>query len=224
MKLKLLGVDIPENPTPEEMVAYLDSHFRYDTMDSWNQAQSFAQCIKVHHLEASRDDENLMFEMLSVDVVYDDIRYILNDFGERHDYAFQIGSNGRSGGYLVLYTGGVEPSEYKSYCPHCGQRNYKVAMDGSVCGACGTERVNYKKPPRQIYTHPGRGFFDAWSNLDDEEKLEEAEYFFGIVTDFDCACEDYCAAFLDFARANKVEEQEVMVPQKVLVAVPREEE
>lgn len=183
----------------------------------------FAHDIKIPSLNASSEEKDMMYEMLEVDDALDDIAYILHDFGDRHNNEFQIGANGRSGGYLVLYTGGMKPSGHKSYCPHCGQKNFKSISEGIACGVCGRERVDFKEPPMQIYTYPGVGYFDKWMELSDEEKLEQAEYFFGIVTDFDRTCEDYCAGYLDFAKGYTVEEQEIMVPKKVLVAIPREE-
>jgi len=38
---------------------------------------------------------------------------------------YTIGSNGRSGGYLVLYQGEYYDPGYKSRCRACGQLNYQ---------------------------------------------------------------------------------------------------
>jgi hypothetical protein len=55
---------------------------------------------------------------------------LLEDFGEKHNWLWQAGVNGRSGGYVVLYQGGIKPSGYKSYCTHCGQKNYQAVPEG----------------------------------------------------------------------------------------------
>lgn len=41
---------------------------------------------------------------------------MIEDFNEEHNFQWQTGTNGRSGGYLVLYQGGTKPSGYKSFC------------------------------------------------------------------------------------------------------------
>ena len=44
--------------------------------------------------------------MMECENFYDDINQLVSDFNVNHDYQWQAGFNGRSGGYLVLYTGG----------------------------------------------------------------------------------------------------------------------
>lgn len=211
MHLHLLGVDIPDNPTKEEMVAYLNSHFAYDTMNSCNCSHSFAHCIKVHRLNTSREEADLMYDMLEIEEAFYESSDILREFDRDHHYDFQIGANGRSGGYLVLYRGGARPGDWKSYCPSCGQKNFKSITEGdSACGVCRETRVDFKTPPLQIYTTPGIGFYDQWMELEEEDKLEQVEFFFGVVADFDKACEEYCSCFLDFAKNHRAEEREIM--------------
>ncbi len=80
---------------------------------------------------------------------------LLGDFGRSHDWQWQAGTNGRSGGYVVLYKGGIQPSGYKSYCTHCGQLNYKEVPEGQtgICGRCDSKaRVNFQKKHMQIFT------------------------------------------------------------------------
>ena len=89
--------------------------------------------------------------MLDVSEFYEDLRYLIDEFDESHNYLWQAGFNGRSGGYLVLYQGFAKPSEYKSYCRNCGQKNYEsITENGNKCGRCGAEeRVDFIKPPIQ---------------------------------------------------------------------------
>ena len=113
--------------TRKDMIAYLTSHFRYHTMNSWNRSTSYAHCIKVRHLNHVADISDKLYDLIGVQDSYDEslYNYHLRDFEERHNWAWQIGSNGRSGGYLVLYTGGRKDSGHKSRCTMCGQLNFK---------------------------------------------------------------------------------------------------
>lgn len=35
---------------PKDMIDYLKNHFRYDTMNSWNRATSYANNVKIHRV------------------------------------------------------------------------------------------------------------------------------------------------------------------------------
>ncbi len=200
------------------MTGFLLSHFRYDTMNSWNQSTSYACNLKIYRLELSREIENKLYDMLEVQEFFDALRLLMDDFGAAHDYRWQVGMNGRSGGYLVLYQGEDKPSEYKSYCTHCGQRNYKLATDSdNICGVCRQQtRVNYKKPPRSIAVFPGRGTddgedFEDWS-------MEELRERVRLVQEFDRLADAIVQEAVWMANNYTVEEEEYLVPhtRKVL--------
>jgi len=89
------------------MIAYLAGHGRYNTMNSWNCSTSYAQCVKVDQLGLDRETVMAALEMLEVSEAFDGFRRTLRRFDQRHEYRWQIGQNGRSSGYLVLYQGGV---------------------------------------------------------------------------------------------------------------------
>jgi hypothetical protein len=57
------------------------------------------------------------------------LREEIEHFDSRWEYRWQIGTNGRSGGYLVLYKGKREPSGYQSVCTSCGQLNYTRVVE-----------------------------------------------------------------------------------------------
>lgn len=119
--------------TKAEMVKYLGGHFRYDTMNSWNASRSYAQCVKVgrHPLFTHLTHEQLSvcYNMVVVDEAFLEARGILDDFAVDHSYEYQIGFNGRSSGYLVLYRGGRKPTGYLSRCIACGQQNYTRVLE-----------------------------------------------------------------------------------------------
>ena len=275
------------------MIKYLAGHFRYDTMGSWNQATSYANCIKVRHLNLTPAQAEACYAMLDVEMAHDlsGFNGALREFDDEHKDVWQIGSNGRSGGYLVLYQGGQKHSGHYSHCTNCGQRNFEQVppenptpeqyirmlvhrhpwpadvifkhfaeladpviaffkspqtvleilrneqirlrdkttpriSDSNICGKCGQPtRVNYPldRLPVQIFTCPGKGLDmdefgsnEPFANWDIDQLRDRTQ----LIWDFDMACENACQRFLDFAMNNTAEEQEIMVPRKVIVAVP----
>lgn len=110
--------------TKKAMVAYLCDHFRYHTMNSWNRSTSYAASVKLHQF---MPDDLDAYGFLQTDEAFFEGRSIISEFEERWGYEWQIGSNGQSGGYLVLYQGGIQPpkNSYKKWCPNCRQGNYR---------------------------------------------------------------------------------------------------
>lgn len=112
-------------PTREEMIDFLREHFRYHTMSSWNNATSYARNVKIYNLGLTREQKDRAYDIIYADGAYDRIDAIIHAFEVAHEFRYQMGFNGRSGGYIVLYEGGQKPSGYQSYCTFCGQLNYK---------------------------------------------------------------------------------------------------
>jgi len=88
----------------KEMVDFLENHFRYNTMNSWNCSTSYANCVKVWCLDLPKELEDKFWELQNIK--YDefymyDIPDMISDF--RHKYGYDVGFNGRSSGYLVMY-------------------------------------------------------------------------------------------------------------------------
>lgn len=201
----------------EEMTAYLAGHFRYDTMNSWNCSSSYACNMKLYNLGLDRETEDKLWDMIQVPEFYDRLNELVWDFGHGHNFLWQAGWNGRSSGYLVLYQGGTKPSGYRSYCTHCGQKNYtSVAETGKRCGVCNKEaRIDFSKPPIQIFSYPGRGVdmgedFTDWSLYELKQRTE-------LVQEFDQLADNIVDEALWIAREYTVEEQTVYVPTKELV-------
>ena len=201
------------------MERYLRQHFRYDTMNSWNRATSYACDMKIHHLGLDSRTADKLYGLIQVPEFYGQLQDLIQDFDENHDYIWQAGWNGRSCGYLVLYQGGKKPSEYRSYCTSCGQRNYRsVSESGTRCGRCGEEsRVDYATPPMEIFAYPGRGTdmdedFEDWSLYELRQRTE-------LVQDFDRLADDIVTEALHIAETHTVEERIIYVPQQKLVMV-----
>ena len=206
----------------KEMVEYLTSHFRYDTSNSWNSATSYAHNVKVYRLGLTSEQEDKLFEMMETDDFYDEINWMLEDFAVDHNYEWQVGFNGRSGGYLILYQGGRKALDYKSRCTECGQLNYKTVEEtgNCKCGKCGTyARVNLVKPIMQSFTYPGRGVdmgedFEDWDVKEIRDRVK-------IVQDFDELCDSVLGQVIDMIDNSVVEEEVEYIPQikKKLVMV-----
>lgn len=204
------------------MKAFLKHHFRYNTMNSWNQSTSYASCIKLNHVNKPLDiDEDTWWQMLDISAWHDRLSNLLDDFGRKHHYTWQAGINGRSGGYVVLYRGGIKPSGYKSYCTQCGQKNYQAVPEGEtgVCGRCGAKaRANSRQTHMQIFTWLGQGVdmhetFSDWALSDLRERVE-------LVQGFDQLCADIITAFIDLCRNYRITEEELLIPQTVKILEP----
>lgn len=200
-----------------EMTAYLSGHFRYNTMNSWNRSTSYACNMKLYKLGLDRETEDKLWDMIQVPEFYERLNERIEDFNWQHNYLWQAGWNGRSGGYLVLYQGGTKPSGYRSYCTKCGQKNYtSVAETGNWCGVCNEEaRVDYIKPPMQIFSFPGRDVdmdedFEDWSLYELQQRTE-------LVQEFDRLADNIVAEALYIAQNHSVEERTVYMPTTELV-------
>lgn len=202
----------------KSMTDFLVNHFRYNTMNSWNQSTSYANNVKVYNLGLSKEQENKLYAMLETSEFYTYIGDLLSDFSFEHNHLWQVGFNGRSCGYLVLYHGYVKPSGYKSHCTVCGQKSYKtVAETGSCrCGRCGEEaRMDYEKPPLQIGAYPGKSTdmgedFEDWEMYELKERVK-------LVCEFDKLCDNILATVVDMINNYEVEETVVMRPETVKV-------
>ena len=201
------------------MTAFLIQHSRYHTMHSWNRSTSYANSVKLHHVPKPSDiDEDSWWQMLTVPDWHDTLRDLFENFAGKHTYAWQAGINGRSGGYVVLYRGGIKPSGYKSYCRQCSQKNYQALPEGEtgVCGRCNAEaRVNFQKTHMQIFTWPGKDIdmhedFTDWVLSDLRERVE-------LVQDFDQLCTDIIQAYCDMCKAYRITDEEILVPKTIKV-------
>lgn len=86
---------------------------KYFTMNSWNKSTAPAYNLKVYNVIPS-NLRNKVYELMECEDFYFYINDLINDFSINNDYIWQAGFNGRSGGYLVLYKGGVK--DKKPFC------------------------------------------------------------------------------------------------------------
>lgn len=223
---RLTALPLNKPKTRTQMISYLKNHFRYDTMNSWNGRTSYAVNVKATKLQLTKDEVDRFFDLIEVPNTsrLSGFDAILEEFDKKHEYHWQTGMNGRSGGYVVLYQGERKDSGYKSRCTECSQLNYQPVPENPKpgecrCGVCNEDtRVNLESPVYSVRTFPGKDIdkdedFAEWSTSDIRARVE-------LVWDFDLTVERACRAFLKWMMNNKAEEREVLVPKKVTVAVP----
>lgn len=117
------GIDITND---RQMFEFLKNHFQYYTMNSWNRLKSIAHNVKIYNLKLSGDSWTAL--ALLQDDDYFEVNLMIEDWEAEHP-GYKVGFNGRSGGYLVLYSDRshccVLPEdvdecesyeEYKRYC------------------------------------------------------------------------------------------------------------
>jgi len=206
--------------TVKDKLAFLKGHFRYHTMNSWNGGRSYAVNIKLRALRLTSAELTSCYDILSSDEAMMRFSDMLSVLEGETNWAFQIGTNGRSGGYAVLYTGGRKPTGYKSYCRACGQKNCHPATETDRrCGKCELEtRENFTVPHTEPYTD-GKG-------LDQDADWDNKEYWgadqiharFDEVWAFDECVEFACRDFVEFATTHKLVEETIMVSKKIMVA------
>ena len=201
------------------MADFLQSHFRYPTMNSWNRSTSYACNLKIHNLKLVTEIADKLYDMICTQEFFSAQSALLADFGEQHGYCWQAGMNGRSGGYLVLYQGELKPSGYKSYCPRCGQKNYQEATaSNNTCGVCRQPtRMNFPHTHMQVVTYPGRGTDDGedyedWSMYELRERVK-------LVQELERLADRMVDKAIHLVRHYDVAEEEFFVSQtrKVLV-------
>lgn len=92
------GLDISNT---KEMFNFLKNHFQYYTMNSWNGIKSIANNVKLYNLNLTGDWCVAMSRLQEDD--YYCVNSIIEDWEYNHPN-YTVGFNGRSGGYLVLYS------------------------------------------------------------------------------------------------------------------------
>ena len=94
------GVDICNT---KSMYNFLNEHYTYDTMNSWNCVKSIANNVKIYNLNLEGDKWAALAALERDD--YFEVNEMIRDWEYEHK-GYSVGFNGRSGGYLVLYNDG----------------------------------------------------------------------------------------------------------------------
>lgn len=204
------------------MTEYLMGHYRYNTANPWNGAHSYAHNMKIHSLGLDSETLDKLYDLIQCNDFYESISDLIRDFGYEHDWLWQAGFNGRSGGYLVLYQGERKPSGYKSFCLKCGQLNWtSISDNGGKCGVCNNDRRDFSTPHMVVNTFPGRGTdeyedFGDWEMYQLRERVE-------LVQSFDKLADDIVAEAVYLTNEFVASEEEYTVVKTRSVMISRGE-
>lgn len=201
----------------QAMIDFLKGHFRYDTMNCNNNSTSYANKVKIHSLALPKDVEQVSWDMIQMDEWNYRMSDLMEDFAAEHGHLWQMGSNGRSGGYIVLYQGYKEKDTFsKSRCPRCG---IKTGYDaGNECQKCHKAKL-VPYDGFKIGCYPGK---------DVDQGEDFAEWDIGslrarvkLIQEFDEACDSIVNEFIYYCRQYKIEDREVLIPKTIQVLVEK---
>lgn len=144
------GVDISST---KSMCEFILNHFQYYTMSSWNGLKSIANNVKLYNLGLEGDRGKLL------DEIYDQNSFLVQDINdtikqwESEHKGYNIGFNGRSDGYLVLYS----ECNFKTILPDYleGLKTYQDVKD--YLKSYG-ENISWYKSDLRFYTKLIRDF------------------------------------------------------------------
>lgn len=88
----------------KSMFDFINDHYTYYTLNSWNLLESIANKVKLYNLDLI--DEDKAFELLYDEFDNSGLQWMLSTIIKNWEYehpGYVIGFNGRSDGYLVLY-------------------------------------------------------------------------------------------------------------------------
>ena len=120
-------VDLRSN---KQIIDFLTNHFRYYTMNPWNKVTSYANNIKLYNIDLNKELENKAYDAICdedfTDELYENIYFSILHFKDK--YGYDVGMNGRSNGYLVLYD--TEIDENGITCTYPGR---SIDQDAPEC-------------------------------------------------------------------------------------------
>lgn len=150
------GIDISNT---KQMFEFLKGHYTYDTMSSWNGLKSIANNVKLYNLNLDGDYHT------ALRFLEDEEYFTVNQMIEYWEYGhkgYQVGFNGRSGGYLVLYSehsnGNILPDVITDACDY---KAFKEDCDYYYGG------VKYYKSELREYTKLVQDFDKLCDNIRD---------------------------------------------------------
>ncbi len=192
--------------TKKPMIEFLVSHFRYDTMSSWNQSTSWAANVKIHRVIPSNLQDKA-YELIETDEFYDRINDILHEYSFNNNHSLQAGFNGRSSGYIVMYEGFVETKTIFTFERTQGGRDYADGY-GWMDIEEAKKRGLYQKQIKTVRTYPGRSIdnydFDDYKDM----TAGEVKAIYDKVREFDKMVQQVINETIYLCKNSEVEEIE----------------
>lgn len=185
MKTKLFqktGVDICN---PKSMFEFINNHFTYYTLNSWNGLQSIANNMKLYNLGLEGDWTTVL------DYLYDEediggigfqIRDLVDEWEANHP-GYSLGWNGRSGGYLVIY----------NHDRRNGTVNFRNILPEDLTGY-----DNYEDFKEMI---------KEWYGWNVKDMIPELREYTKLIQDFDKLCEDLRDLANEYSKLNYATEK-----------------
>lgn len=84
----------------------IGKRIRYWAMNSWNGSKSLAYNMKIYNIFPMKYIHSI-YELMNEPDAYFTVNSLISAFEHKYNYKWQAGFNGHSGGYLVLYSGGI---------------------------------------------------------------------------------------------------------------------
>lgn len=203
----------------KDMIDFLSNHFRYNTMNSWNQSTSYANNMKIYKCIPS-EYHNQVYNLMEVEGFYEPINDLIGDFNLSHDHLWQARFNGRSGGYLVLYQGYCESTTIFNFDQKTmDQYHEREFADGYGWMSLKEAKAKglYKKVIKKIGSWPGRSVdqnidFSDWS-------IDALNARVALVQSFDKLCDKIVACVIEMAKTPEIAEETYLVEKtrKVIV-------
>lgn len=106
----------------------IGKRIKYWAMNSWNKKTSLAYNMKIHHIVPTKYLDSA-YRLFDFKEPWERVNQLLEDFAIKYNYTWQAGFNGRSGGYLVLYTGGIREDGIPYCRPGVGLNENEVPAE-----------------------------------------------------------------------------------------------
>ena len=84
----------------------IGKRIKYWTMNSWNGSKSLAYNMKIYNIFPIKY-RHFIYDLMDKPDAYFTVNSLISAFEHKYNYKWQAGFNGHSGGYLVLYSGGI---------------------------------------------------------------------------------------------------------------------
>jgi hypothetical protein len=197
----------------QAMIQFLQGHFRYYTMNSWNNATAYANNVKLRNLNIPHDKRDKAYELLESEEVFFTINDRISDFSIEHNHLWQAGFNGRSSGYIVLYQGGISYEHaHTARCNKCWKLTYHKENTPCTTDKCTGTLTVLEKPIGQVFTNPGKGI-DQGEDFADWD-MDSLKSRVRIVQEFDQLCVDI---FMDYVNNYQLVEKDIQVNRTIKV-------